>query len=184
MTAPDASKPPPEGRARDRLAVWSFVLLWLVPVSYGGIMRRAPPLPAALIELTNVTCLFSRAQPIWSAFYVQVRTTAEGPWIELDTRPYFGLEPFGHRKRIDRYLVAWSDTRGRQAREELAQWLMQEHERQHPRAPAPVELRFVVAPLGVRDDRPPTGAWVRPSLDEVPPNHRRIVSMHARRTRS
>lgn len=171
-------------RARDRIAVWAFGLFWLLPVIAIGVTRRPPPLPAALVELSNVTCLFTRAQPTWTAFYVLVRTRPGGPWIELDTRPDFELEPFGHRTRLDRYLIEWSDRRGARGREELAQWLMQEHERRSPGEPPIVELSFVAASIGVRPGRPPSGRWVRPRMTDVPPNHRRVLSTHARRSDS
>jgi hypothetical protein len=178
------SSPPARPRARDRIAVWGFCLLWLFPVVYVGTTRRAPPMfPPLLAELTNVTCLFTRAQPSWSTFYVQARTSASGPWLELDTRADFGLEPFGHRTRLDRYLVAWSGARGEAARDELAQWFMKEHATRRPSELPLVELRFVTVSVPARHDRPPTGAWVRPRLDDTPPNHRRVLSTHVRRTR-
>jgi hypothetical protein len=169
-------------QVRDRLAVWAFCCFWLLPVIYVGTTRRAPPLPAPMVELTNVTCLFTHAQPTWSAFFVEIRTRPGGPWVELDTQPYFGLRPFGHRTRLDRYLVAWSGRRGDPARDELARWFMREHQRRHPEAPAIVELRFVVAAIGVHPERPPSSAWTRPRLEDVPPNHRRILSTHVAST--
>jgi hypothetical protein len=168
-------------RTRDRVAVWLFTFLWLLPVLYVGTTRRAPPFPRLLVQLTNVTCLFTRAQPVWAAYYVQIRTSHDGPWIELDTRPTFGLQPFGHRTRLDRYLVAWGTKKHAAARDELAQWLMREHERRHPETRPALELRFVLASIAVRTDRPPAAAWSKPPLDQVPPNHLTIVSTHERR---
>lgn len=154
------------------------LLLWLVPMAWRGLLHRPPPgLPSALATLSNVSCLFSRATPTWTVFYVEVRDREGGPWRVVDDGLDFGLQPFGHRTRLHRYLVRWGDPGDEPARDEAAQYLFARQRAREPEHPW-VELRFVRAPIPVRADRPPTGAWQRPELREIPANHRRILSTH------
>lgn len=170
-------------RARDRVAVWLFIALWLIPVGYRGAMHRAPPLlPKPLARLSNISCLFSKAMPTWRVFYVQYRDRPGGPWQELDTSRWFRLEPFGHRTRLTRYLENWP-ARGDAARAELAAWLADAYQAELPDRPTPHEIRFLRARIGVRDDAPPTGCWERPPLREVPANHLDVMSTHRLETR-
>ncbi len=146
-------------------------------MTWQGVARRPlPGLPSPLRTLTNVSCLFSRATPTWNAFYVQIRTRADGPWITLDDEPGFALQPFGHRTRLHRYLVEWCG-RNEPALEELAQWLMDAYAAEHPHRPA-LELRFLQAPQAVGHQAVTDGAWVRPPLRAIPANHLRVVSTH------
>lgn len=164
---------------KDRLAVWLFVVLWLLPVAYRGLTHRPPPaLPRSMARLSNISCLFSRAMPTWSAFYVQYRDVPNGPWRELDTSAWFEMKPFGHRTRLHRYLVNWP-RKADAARQELADWLAAAYRRDFPEARAPIEIRFVRARIGVRDDARPEGPWERPELRTIPANHLEVVSTHA-----
>jgi hypothetical protein len=166
-------------RVRDRLAVWGFGLFWLVPMMVWALLHRPPPLlPRHVAQISNVTCLFSKATPTWNAFYVQVRHREDGPWQQIDPGEHFELQPFGRRTRMHRFVIEWSGPRGQAARDELARWLMRRHVQRHPDSPPIVELRFVGATLRIDADRPPAGGWTQPELSDVPPNHRRVVSVH------
>lgn len=148
-------------RTRDLIALASFTLLWLVPMAYVGYLGGSPASwPTTLRDLYAVSCLFGPGSTRTSVFYVQVRYDDRRGWYDLDESEYFGLEPFGHRTRFDRFMQRFGyQDDAELARRELAQWLAQTHAARHPEAPTIVAVRYLWADREIRRDQPPVGRW-------------------------
>ena len=165
-----------------RLLVAAFFALWLVPVFWHGAVsqRRLPGEPLLLHDCHNIACLFVNRPPSWNSYYVQVRSLGRPDWQTLDLAEYFPMQPFGHRTRLHRFLVAWGGSQRALGREEVAAWLFTRHQELHPQRRQPDELRFVWTWIAPDVDHPPEGAWVAPPVEALPANRTRILSVHRR----
>lgn len=168
----------PRPRLFDRLCVAGFLLLWIVPSGWHGLSRaRLWFEPARLHDWHDIACLFPQRPTTWNLYYVEVRRAGYLSWEQLDEGIGFEMEPFGHRTRLHRYLVAWGAD-PRRAHAEVAAWLVARDREVHPDAAPIVALRFVWTWHSPSPDEPPEGAWKKPPLDTVPPERRRILSLH------
>jgi len=161
-----------------QILVIAFVVLWAFPVLWHGAVSSRP-LPGDFRRLHtchDVACLFSDRPSAWNTYYVQVRRQS-ALWETLDVSPYFAMEPFGYRTRLHRFLINWG-TEAEARREELAQWLFARHRALFPEARQPTALRFAYTWTVPDPARPPTGAWRPPSIEEVPANRLRVLSVH------
>lgn len=167
----------PRPRLRDRLCVAAFLLLWIVPTAYHGLWRaRLPGEPALLHDWHDVACLFPSRPTVWNTYFVEVRRLGRVDWEQLDETLDFGMEPFGHRTRLHRFLVAWGVHRDR-GRREVAEYLVASDRARHPDAPI-IALRFVWTGFVPRPEHVVQGAWRRAPLAEVPRHERRVLSVH------
>ena len=167
----------PRPALRDRLCVDGFLLLWILPSGYHGLSRAPlPGEPALLHDWHDIACLFSHRPPAWNIYFVEVRRQGRPLWEQLDEGLDFGLEPFGHRTRLHRFLVRWGLKDG-VGRQEVAEYLVASDRARRPDAPI-VALRFVWTGHVPDPARPPAGAWRRPPLADIAPTQRRIISVH------
>ena len=171
MTPVAATAPRWRPRIRDLVALASFSLLWLAPMAYVGFLGGPPAAwPTSARDLYAVSCLFGRGSERISVFFVQVRYADRRGWFDLDETEYFGLAPFGHRTRFDRFMQRFGYQDGAEAeaaRLELASWLAQAHTSRDPEASEITAVRFLWADLVIRRDAPPQGRWRKPARAEA-----------------
>ncbi|NVB43356.1 hypothetical protein G6O69_36360 [Pseudenhygromyxa sp. WMMC2535] len=183
MSTRDLGNPaeqPTKIRKRDRLAVAAFLLLFLIPLLLrGSVLPAGVPAPLVLRKLHNIACLFTHKPEGWSSYYVQIRYPGEAGWASLDQRELFPLEPFGRRTRMHRFLVAWGARPGPRT-EDMARWIVREHERRHPDNGALAGIRFTRAWMIPSRDQPPEQGWAHPDYREVPPARRRVIASYTR----
>lgn len=182
MTGPTTT--PWRPRVIDVVALLGFGLAWLIPIAWVGVLGGPPAgWPTHARDLYAVSCLFGRASERVSVFYVQVRHADERGWRDLPEAEYFGLEPFGHRTRFDRFMARFGHyAEAGPARRELAEWLAETHAARHPEQPPIVAVRYVWADREISADAPPAGRWQKPPRAEAGPIHRlgEIVFIEAR----
>lgn len=176
MSEPSPSKP----RARDRLAVAAFLLLFLIPMLLRSTVSRAPlpGSPALLDKLQDIACLFTRKPDGWSSYYVQIQRSDPPIWETVNQAELFPLEPFGRRTRMHRLLAAWGAKPSRRT-EDMARWIIGRWIEVHPDEPPPVAIRFTRAWMIPSRDQPPQHGWVHPDWLEVPPKRRRVIVSYA-----
>lgn len=158
----------------DVVALLGFTLLWLVPMAWVAFLG-GPPVdwPITTRDLYAVSCLFGRGSDRVSMFYVQVRHAERRGWHDLPEQEFFGLEPFGHRTRFDRFMARFGYHEGAEtARRELALWLAAAYAQRHPEQPRIIAVRFVWADRMISADDPPQGCWRKPPRAEAGPIHR------------
>ncbi|PRP91746.1 hypothetical protein ENSA5_53270 [Enhygromyxa salina] len=161
-------------RVIDVVALLGFALAWLVPMAWVAYLGEAPvDWPINTRDAYAVSCLFGRGNERVSMFYVQVRHAGQPGWHDLPEHEYFGLEPFGHRTRFDRFMSRFGYREGAGvARRELGLWLAAAHAERHPEQPPILALRFVWADRRISADDPPQGRWRKPPRAEAGPIHR------------
>lgn len=164
-------------RLRDRLCVAAFILLWIAPTAYHGLWRaRLPGEPALLHDWHDVACLFPNRPTVWNIYFVEVRRSGRRDWEQHDETLDFGMEPFGHRTRLHRFLVNWGERDA--ARREVADYLVASDRGRHPELAPIVGLRFVWTGFVPRPDDMARGPWRRPPLADVPRHQRRILATY------
>ena len=159
-------------RARDIALLSAFTVFWLVPVAFHGLNggRVTALMPLAVLQFTNVTCLFTGSMLAWPVEYIEAQTGPGVPWIELPERDYFAMEVFGHQTRL-RQLAQ----RGLPplAFHEAAGWVRARYAELHPHDPPLFVVRFVVT-----EHKPGgevfQGGWKKPPLEPVPFSERRV----------
>lgn len=163
-------------RIVDMVALLGFTLLWLVPIARVGYLGGAPgSWPISLRDLYSVSCLFGTASERVSMFYVQVRRAGQLGWEDLDESEYFGLEPFGHRNRFDRFMSRFGyQNESEFARHEIAQWLADADAERYAERPSIVAVRFLWADRTIDEAHPPTGRWRKPPRAELGRGLRRL----------
>jgi hypothetical protein len=171
---------PIEPRARDRLAVAAFLLLFLIPMLLRSTVLQGPlpHSPALLTKLHNIACLFTKKPEGWSSYYVQIQRHETPIWETVDQAELFPLEPFGRRTRMHRLLAAWQGKPGPRT-EDMARWVVLRWVQLHPEQPTPVAIRFARAWMIPSRDDPPEHGWQHPDWFEVPPNRRRVIVRYA-----
>ena len=171
------SEPAPnQPRVRDRLAVYAFLLLFLIPMVLRSTAFQGPlpHSPALLTKLHNIACLFTHKPNGWSSYYVQIQRADAPIWQTVDQAELFPLEPFGRRTRMHRLLAAWQAKPSRRT-EDMARWIVLRWVALHPEEPAPVAIRFTRAWMIPSRDEPPQHGWVHPDWFEVPPQRRKVI---------
>ena len=171
---------PSKPRARDRLAVVAFLLLFLIPMVLRSTVSRAPlpGTPALLEKLQDIACLFTHKPDGWSSYYVQIQRTGVPVWETVDQAELFPLEPFGRRTRMHRLLAAWNAKPSRRTKD-MARWIIVRWVELHPDERPPVAVRFTRAWVIPSRDQPPQHGWVHPDWFEVPAQRRRVIVSYA-----
>ncbi|MFO7562113.1 MAG: hypothetical protein R6X02_05690 [Enhygromyxa sp.] len=171
--------PPNTPRARDRVAVVAFLLLFWIPMLLRSTVleRPVPGTPALLTKLHEIACLFTHKPSGWSSYYVQVQQGELPVWRTLDQSELFPLEPFGRRTRMHRLLAAWQAKPGPRT-EDMARWIVLRWTELHPEDPALVAIRFTRTFMVPSRDEPPQRGWEHPDFYEVPPARRRVIASY------
>lgn len=83
----------------------AFILLWIVPVAWVGIMRSNYPLyPSWIAPLFRVSGIFEAAPSKWRIFFVEIQDKPTGEWHEVDENVLFAATPLGNRTRFQQLM--------------------------------------------------------------------------------
>ncbi len=78
----------------------AFILLWILPVAWVGLVRSSFPLyPAAMAPLFRVSGVFEASPQQWRTFFLETESE-KGSWEYLDERTLFAATPLGNRTRF------------------------------------------------------------------------------------
>ena len=82
-----------------------FILLWIVPVGWVGLMRSNYPLyPAWIAPLFRVSGIFESAPSRWRIFFIEIQDRENGGWRDVDERSLFAPTPLGDRTRFQQLM--------------------------------------------------------------------------------
>lgn len=166
----------PSPRLRDRLCVAGFCLAWLLPLALHGLtrapLRGEPPL---LHRAHDLALLPDEAPRVWNTHHVELRRLDSGEWESYADAHDFTMRPFGRRTRLDLLLAQWGLDHAR-GREALA-WRIASRAQEAGERPI-IEVRFLWSWAPARPDAPPQGAYAPPQVRDIPPERRRVVSLH------
>lgn len=159
-------------RPRDWVPFVVFALLWLVPITFTGLVRKPIPLVGRYFnDLTSVGCLFIVSPLSWESWHVEYRTAPDGPWVEIPRDELSTMHPFGHTSRVEMLLGRTTqDRRGILQRQRIAEWAAKRWAELHPDR-APVEAIRISLALELvseyeRAYAKGAGAWAwRPLVD-------------------
>ena len=156
-----------------------FILFWLLPAVYANLTKKAVPFfPKWLSALHSTSNLFTQANYIWPAPYIQVLPAGSARWVTLREEDYFPMQTFGYRTRLFEalYLGVDDPAKSRAVQEELARWVAGRYRAQ---TALPVKaVRFVAGLYRVRPDNAPQGHWQTRDLKTFSPNDVYEISRH------
>jgi hypothetical protein len=99
----------------------AFIVLWIVPVAWVGLMRSSYPLyPAWLAPLFRVSGIFEKAPRQWRIFFIETETNES--WHPVDESRLFAPTPLGDRTRFQPLMNQIVDSQPEQA-PKLLQWI-------------------------------------------------------------
>lgn len=154
----------------------AFGLLWLLPLTMTAVVGYPPrALPPKVRDQFSISCLFGQRPRVFDIYGVEVLRQGAG-WRPLDLEPLFGLAPFGHRTRFDRFMARFG-ARNDDARNELAQWIAHRTAELDPSSAPIVAVRFVVWKYSPDDAPIPQGAWDKAEACAAA-GQRAVVSTH------
>ncbi len=163
---------------RDVAAAVAFAILWILPIASSAALGYPPAfLPTFLRDQYSISCLFSSRPTAFDVYGIQVRRQGKPAWEAFEESELFGLEPFGHRNRFDRFMARWGVHR-KEARQELAEWIAAEDRRRDDRRPPIIGVRFLVVTFDPVRAPPPEGPWKKPSFRPGPHHRPRVISSH------
>lgn len=163
---------------RDGVAAIAFAALWLLPIATSAALGYPPSfLPTFLRDQYSISCLFSSRPTVFDVYGIEVRREGRPAWEAFDENELFGLEPFGHRNRFDRFMARWGVHR-EQARQELAHWIAAEERRRGAERAPIIAVRFLVLTFDPAQAPPPEGPWKKPSFRPGPHSGPRVISSH------
>ena len=156
-----------------------FILFWLLPAGTTNLTKKAVPFfPPFVSALHSTSNLFTQANYIWPAPYIQALPAGSARWVTLREEDFFPMQTFGYRTRLFEalYLGVDDPVKSRAVREELARWVAG---RYRARTGLPVKtVRFVAGLTRVRQDNPPRGHWRTPDLKTFSPDDVYEISRH------
>ncbi len=83
----------------------AFVLLWIVPVAWVGLMRSNYPLyPDWIAPLFRVSGVFENPPSRWRIFFIEVQDRTKGNWHDVDENLLFAPTPLGERTRFQQLM--------------------------------------------------------------------------------
>jgi hypothetical protein len=159
-------------RPWDAVASVLLIGVWLLPITYTGVMRADVPFfPDWLAYQQRVACLFTNAMDYWSTYHPQVRLQGDpaDAWQELPEAGYFDMTVFGYRSKLERAMeycqgTAWQA----EAATETARFIATRWAELHPDQPL-AAVRFARVVYTSRSLVGQPGAFVRQPLADVPP---------------
>jgi hypothetical protein len=100
----------------------AFILFWIVPVAWVGLMRSSYPLyPNWIAPLFRVSGVFESAPSRWRIFFIESQDKG-GSWRPLDEKSVFASTPLGDRTRFQPLMNEIMDKSPNQASKLLA-WI-------------------------------------------------------------
>jgi hypothetical protein len=101
----------PENRLKvhswyDKIIVVLICVLWLIPILFVGTAKTNSSryLGTYLGNLHRVACLFTRSVRVWKSYHVEIQTSKNPEWHEMQESQYFDMPVFGYRTRLHRML--------------------------------------------------------------------------------
>jgi len=181
-------------RKKDVYSCLLFIILWLLPVMYTGLVNRdVLLLPRTLCYLHRISFLFTHGTPVWTNYYIQGLPEDSNAWVTLPESDYFRLQPFGYRTRLhavlsaklQHYALGYPQGQGQQqAREaELARWISQRYNSTRQRSQGLEAVRFMFANSPLGDNASISGHWRKPALDSFQKRKIHVLSVHDVRDR-
>ena len=99
----------------------AFIVLWIVPVAWVGLMRSSYPLyPAWIAPLFRVTGIFESSPSDWRIFFIEIQD--QTGWHYVDERSFFASTPLGNRSRFQPLMNEIKQSQPEQA-QELLEWI-------------------------------------------------------------
>ncbi|MDA2920652.1 hypothetical protein MYX76_14360 [Desulfobacterota bacterium AH_259_B03_O07] len=171
-------------KPRDYIIAWFFLAIWILPVLFQGLTKQSLYFATAnrLEYFYYVACLFTKRVGAWSNFYVQVLPIGSNQWVTLEDKDYSPMKPFGHRARIDRILVLWSNPnfpdKEKQVKE-MSLWLKKRYAELNPDSSGLEAIRYIriAYPVGGYIAKP-SGHWRKEKLETIPENKRYIFASY------
>jgi hypothetical protein len=181
-------------RRRARIALRTTAAVYLASIALDGAGCSLPSqvLPRAVAYFTQVSVLFPRAAHATIDYRAEAWVCSRQAWIELDTRPYFPIDPDDKENRFNRTMHFLRENR--ETMHELDRYLVWNHDL-HPGDDgiAPGERIGGVRVLSLRIPIPPVGSaferYRRHPLSYYPESERKYFyhtpdSVRARRCAS
>src|ERR1700722_18925871 len=82
-----------------------FILLWIVPVGWVGLMRSNYPLyPAWIAPLFRVSGIFEKSSSWWRIFFIEIQYKNTTDWHYIDEKVLFAQTPLGDRTRFQQLM--------------------------------------------------------------------------------
>jgi hypothetical protein len=184
---PPSASPRAAWRARGAVALRVLGAAYLVGVWLDGTGTGIPAkvLPRVANYFVQVSALFPWASPVSIDYRAEGYVCSEGEWRELDTRPYFPIDPEDKENRFNRVMHFFRDNRP--TMQALDSYLVDSHASgkhddgiPHDRALGGVRLSSLRIPI------PPPGAPLeRTSRKPLPfyPDEQRKVFYHTPRSK-
>jgi len=171
----EAKGPPARPKARDVVLALLLVVLWLAPMTAVGLYKSSGSLyPVFLQNLHRCACLFTNSVSHWSTFHIQVQTSDDETWHELDEAGYFDMPVFGYRTRYHRIMShAWGKPGEKKRTDALARFIAERFELLARARGDDVKLlavRFVRVQHRTPDLAKETGQFQKPALASLAPS--------------
>ena len=168
-------------RRVDQLLSIAFVLFWLIPITYVGLLGEVIGLaPNAVAPLYHIACLFADRAVTHANFYYQVQLQGSKRWITVPESDLSRLKPYGY-SRVHLYLNRLPRSEGSELRrQKLAEFIRTRYAELHPEQPPVVAARIISVVFEPGDSRlaHPSSGWERPPFAEVDRDDARIWSIH------
>ncbi len=168
-------------RRVDQLLSIAFVLLWLMPITYVGLLGETIGFaPDAVAPLFHVACLFTKRQATHANFYYQVQLRGSKRWVTVPESDLSRLKPYGF-SRVHLYLNRLPRSEGSELRRQrLAEFIKTRYADLQPEQPTVVAARIISVVFKPGDPRltHPSRGWERPPFAEVDRDDARIWSIH------
>jgi len=108
----------------------AFILLWIVPVGWVGLMKSSYPLyPAWIASLFRVTGIFESAPSRWRIFYIEEED--QTGWHQVNEKLLFAPTPLGDRTRFQPLMNEMEDAQSKQVPKILG-WIAGQLRQVHP----------------------------------------------------
>jgi hypothetical protein len=170
--------------AKEYLPFSFFVLFWLAPVAYVGLVHGPVPLAGRYLnDEYNVGCLFIGAPLSWDSYHVEIHQVGSAEWKELPRDEVSTMQPFGHTTRFEMLLARSSlERRGVLQRQRMAEFVRDRYAARHPGA-APVDqvrfsLTFELVSEYAHKQAAHAGPWEWRPLAAFPSGRIEVMSIH------
>ena len=101
-----------------------FILLWIVPVGWVGLMRSNYPVyPNWIAPLFRVSGIFESAPSRWRIFFIEAQDRESGGWHDVNEKSLFAPTPLGDRTRFQQLMNEMEDSKSPKQIPELLDWI-------------------------------------------------------------
>jgi hypothetical protein len=101
-----------------------FILLWIVPVAWVGLMRSNYPLyPAWIAPLFRVSGIFESPPSRWRIFFIEIQDKENGDWQDVDEKLLFAPTPLGNRTRFQQLMNEMESSNSPMQASKLLDWI-------------------------------------------------------------